>query len=252
MHINSLSIFLLAASSFVSAFEDPSLEDKKIKLGSCIKLLSVALKEDKDLLLDSVKAYSPEYRITKYDATFVSTRDGLILSCFGEISMIKAADLSSTPKERINPFTKENKKLLNPENFDVRYKNEEARRTKDLGTIVILQNELQNEIAHLEETIATGIESFIPERNKKDSVHREKSKDPNKNKRREEAENEQTDSQAANSLYLFGINLNDAKIKNKLGFGLLIFIFIGLFFAFKHVTKKTEEPKKKKEKKKNE
>lgn len=250
MHINTLYIFVLT-TTLVAAFEDPSLEDKKIKLASCIKLISVALKEDKDLLFESVKAFVPEFKSALYDSTYVATRDGLILSCFGEISMIKAADLSSTQKERINPFTKENKKLLNHENFETRYKNDETRRSKDLKTIAFLENELQTEISHLEEVIATGIEPFILEKNKVNSIHREKSKDPNKNKKKVEREDDDARESYANSLSLFGVNLNDSKIKNTLGFGLLIIVIISLFLLFKHVTRK-EEPKKKKEKKKNE
>lgn len=248
MQLGCLSVFIFAAT-LVAAFEDPSLEDKKIKLASCLKLITVTLKEDKDFLSDSLNAYVTDLKKAQYDDAFIATRDGLILTCFGEISMIKAADISSSPKDRVNPFTKENKKLLNPENYQARYKEDSARRAKDLKTIAYLEKELQSEINQLEEAIATGIEPFILEKNKIDSEYREKSKDPNKNKKRVEREERQEESNG--NLHLFGVNLSNPKIKNTLGFSLLIIIFISLFFAFKHVTKK-EEPKKKKEKKKNE
>jgi hypothetical protein len=114
----------LALPSNELDINDPNY-DKKTKLYSCINLIRTSLKEDNTYLEGIVNNIKSKSRDKVLDTFLVKT----VLNCYTSISFIKSAELLS--KEKINPFTKDNKPLLDLEHYATRYNGDEKQLEKD-------------------------------------------------------------------------------------------------------------------------
>lgn len=237
---------------------ESAAEDRKIKLASCVKLLNIRITEDKDFIEEAVKAFVPKFRETSFDVVFETIKKNLLVGCFSEISLIKAADINNLPVLKVNPFTKENKALLNFDRFNEKFNEDKEKFDKTLKLVNHTGLLLIAEIGKLEENIATTIDPLISRKNKKNSEHISKS--TNKEQYEEPREERQNQQQAGSeyldeseysnlNLNIFGYNLNSPFIRNTFGFSLLGLVILGLYLSYKAVTKEEPKPTKKKNKK---
>lgn len=258
-YLITLLNFLRIADS-LSKEDENNKEDKKSKLFACLKLASIMIQEDKDYLLMAKSAYFQSTKKMKFDEIFETMRDNILLTCFSEISIIKSAELINLNPKAVNPFTKDNKRLLSPETFTARYSDNDLlnreKITKDLDKLKPLFESLLQDMLKFEEKIASFVDSITKHSQKEDSLHKSKSKNFNENANRNKKDNDYDkeseyldDNEYSNlNLTLFGINLNNPKIKNTLGVVLLVILFLAIYLSYRAVTKKEALPSKKKKK----
>jgi len=197
---NLLYLTLISIINFIyfskvqaSAEDENYKEQEKLtRLNSCVKLINIMIKEDKDYLDYVFKTFftSPKAAQKKsYDSIFVSIKENILQICYSEISIIKSAELMNLNVRAINPFTKENKKLISPEEFKAKYSGvvlgeEESERKKDtpyakdfkkMNSVIELGSEIE-ELNILEEKIATFVDTMTYSSQKESAVHLSKSK----------------------------------------------------------------------------
>lgn len=265
---------VLASSSEDEQFRE---NEKLIRLNSCIKLINIMIKEDKDYLPFAFKTFFSDAKSSRkysFDQIYISMKDNILQGCYSEMSIIKAAELTNLNVRAVNPFTKENKKLTSPEFFKEKYPNlvpgdEENERLKEseyskdykkMNSLIVSKVVEIKELPALEETIATFVDSNTNGIQKEYSTYLSKSKikDRKENQNRKANDNYEGGSDAyldeseySNlNLSIFGVNLTDPKIKNTLGLFLLFLVFVGIYLSYRAV-RKTEPSGEKKKKKKN-
>ena len=132
MKNNIFIILSLGLLVFFVANKDNSVnEDKKTKLSSCISLIKSMIKEDKDFIPTTIKAFVGKLTVESDKGEITAKiSENLSVYCFSEISLLKAAELSNS--KSINPFKKESKELLSYANFADKYNKNSKLFEKDL------------------------------------------------------------------------------------------------------------------------
>jgi hypothetical protein len=97
-----------------------------------------------------------------------------ILNCYSRISFIKSADLINKNRDQINPFTKENKDLLDIMKITEKYDTEE-KFVNDLVKLKALMETSQEEISELKNLVSQMAIKLIPPKR----VEKEKEEDVN-------------------------------------------------------------------------
>jgi hypothetical protein len=114
--------------------DDPNY-DKKSKLFSCLNLIRASLKQDKDYIVDIMETIRETDKNIAVDKFVKKT----VLNCYTAISFIKSADLIGKKSiDDINPFTKDNKALLNLEHYNNRYTDDDGKLDKDTKSVMEL------------------------------------------------------------------------------------------------------------------
>jgi hypothetical protein len=135
--------------------DDPDY-DKKTKLIACVNLVKANLIQDKDYLPEIAKLLKVD-NSEKLTEEFMSNT---ILNCYSRISFIKSADLINK-KDSINPFTKENKDLLDLMKLTQKYDTEE-KFVKDLVKLKALMEISKDELVDLKTLVSNKANKLIP------------------------------------------------------------------------------------------
>ena len=254
-----ISSVLLILNSFIYS-KTPEIEDQETKLYSCYRLIRIRIKEDKDFLFDYVNSYVKLPNVGKETIKSKSVeeltslvKDNLIVTCFNEISLLKAAELRNNLDNRINPFTKENKDLISVEVFNTKFHSNAnskfskvLEQTNSIASNISENEEFKNEISNFDKSFPSKLSEVLSnDFNKRKNTNN----DNKKSNTEEDLYLDQSDYSNLN-LNVFGYNLNDPFIKNTIGAGLLVLIFFGIFWSYKLVSYKEQVKVSNKQKKK--
>lgn len=256
--VNYLKLILLVCLASISRqMSDEALADRKRNLLACIKLSKIVLTDDRTYIVDTTRKLIPQVFKTKYDEVFEKVSTGILLSCFSQISMIKAAEITNANPKAVNPYTKENKQLLSVDYYLEKFEANKENFSRQNALYQEVKKEVQTEMVAYEELIANGIDPLIGANYKKGSQHSTKRTDRQGSRQEQEetqGENLDEDSYSNLDLSVFGFDFNKMSpgVKNLLGLGMLGLLFGGILLAFNKVLKKEEPVKKKKNRNKEE
>lgn len=213
--------------------------DRKTKVMACINLVKSSLFHDKDYFEEVVKNITAEDK-TELISSFVTKS---VLNCYNTVSLIKSADLLSKSYEKLNPFYKDTKEILDIKNYYNKYKNNEEKLKKDQDRIEKILKETKDEVTALYDLTKKAADDLFP--GDTYEILRQQQTRKASEKLRED-ENIDYNYEGGN-LNLSFLTKMDPKIRFGIGFLLILTIFFALFLALKRLrTKKLNDSKKKK------
>ena len=139
-------VILLAILPFIFLTDPDALQDRKTKLRACLRLLTTTIQDDNSYFPESLRKLFPNFLEVEYQDLYDGMSQNLLLTCFSQISLIKAAEIQNSSIKMLNPFKKENKALTNVDAYIEKYSADEARLTKDKGLLETIMKETQTEV----------------------------------------------------------------------------------------------------------
>ena len=240
------SILFSTVTSVIKDLPENIKVDRKTKLVSCIKLYIALIEDDKQYVGLSLPKFYPDLKTKKFEELFYGYKNKLLLTCSGQITLIQAAKIAGATKRTLNPYTSENKKLVDPEEHINKYNGNYNKYEKDLETLDYMSTLIPREITQFEELVATRLEPFVYTIEDRTTYQKKSKKAFNENHKakNEEEENKSNDNDSPNSgTYLdedgysnlnLGMDMNN-NTKNMLGFVLLILIIGGMLWSYKYI-----------------
>jgi len=262
-------------------------EDKLTRLSSCIKLSNIMINENNNFLLSTTKSFFPEtHKEMSFDNLYESLRIRILITCYKQISLLKAAELTNLNVKLINPFKIEYKNLLSYESFKTIYSdvNEKEKMIYDKDKDVNINKNEDDNLKFLidtenlekllskiqsdkglntyEEKIASFVDFISNKEQKLNSQYISKSRHiPNdqENKNSNKGQNFGDDDSYLDEMEysnlnfdFFGVDLMSPKVTNTVGLFLLGLVLYGIYVSYALVVKTPQiSNKKKKKEKKN-
>ena len=176
----------MAIINFVKSVSDAD-QDRLDKIQACINLNKAMVYHDYDYQ-DQVMEHVDK-SLTERNDIIQDFAKRAILNCFTKISMTKTAQLARKTKyENINPFSSDNKVLLNMNNYKTRYAENADILKRDQEKLFLLSQYIPMEITSFENLIEERMNKRVTdaqddEKRKKDEEAEEKKKEQEQKER---------------------------------------------------------------------
>jgi hypothetical protein len=151
-----------------------------------------------------------------------------ILNCYSRISFIKSADLINKNKDSINPFTKDNKDLLDIMKLTEKYETEE-KFLKDLVKLKALMETAQEDLAELKTIVTNKSNKLIPPK-----------------KAQKEPEEDVSFNYEGGNVHLSLFTKLSSSVKYSIAIVVALIFIVFFYWGLKNLTKKNEKKKSKK------
>lgn len=212
-------------------------DDRKTKVAACLNLIKAALHHDSDYF-STVAVTIDANDKSDLEKKFTSKA---LLNCYSAVSLVKSAELIHKKYENISPFKKENKEILDIARYQEKYKNDEAKLTKDTAMVENVLKSLEEEYASLVQMVKAAGNTYSGVWNRQQEERRRREKE-------EREEDEAYGDYENGRMNISFLTKMDPKIKYGLGIGLIAVIFLALYWNLRKLMKKDEKEKKKKKK----